>query len=341
MKVENILQKETVQEFENLLNNARNIVIVSHVNPDGDAVGSILALQNIFQNKGLNSICILPNIFPHYLNFLKNSENIIIAEKNQLQAQQTIDNADVLILCDASSFKRTGEILEPLCKSSKAKKILIDHHINPATEEFDLAFATPYVSSTSELSFLLFEKIWGNILDKAIAECIYTGICTDTGSFSYSSNFENTYIIVSKLLKAGVDTEQLHYEIYNTYSERRVRLLGFSLCNRMVVNQKYGYAYIYLSKEDLQQFDYQEGDTEGIVNYTLSMTGINVGALLTEREGKIRMSLRSQTNFDVNRFASTYFSGGGHIKASGATSYDSMENTIKKMEKSLQKEICS
>jgi phosphoesterase RecJ-like protein len=200
----------------------------------------------------------------------------------------------------------------------------------------DLTISKSEISSTSELIYeLILALNKKHLINKAVAECLYTGIVTDTGSFSYSCNYVDTYLIISELFKLGIDGEHIHRLVYDTYSEDRMRLLGYCLSEKLKVFQKYGIAYISLTKEDLKRFNFQVGDTEGVVNYALSIEGISVAVLFMEREGYIKLSLRSKGNVSVETIARKYYDGGGHYNASGGSSYVGMEQTLKEFEKLL------
>ena len=332
----NLYTLEQIEQLSAMLSQSHEIVIVSHTNPDGDAIGSSLGLCNTLQNRGIKSKVILPNFFPDYYKFLSGSERIIIASENISESAEAIVAADLIISVDFNSLKRISQ-LEKIVRESKAKKVLIDHHVSVEENTFDLIFSKAEISSASEYVYWILEKLYGkDFLTKEIAECIYAGICTDTGSFSYSCNHASTYEVLIHLMKMGIDGEDLHYKIYNTFSEKRLRLLGYCLSEKMTILPEFSAAYIALSKEELERFDYQVGDTEGVVNYTLMMNDVNVGVLLTEYPERVRMSFRSKNNFDVNLFAKEYFNGGGHKKASGGYTYKSMEETIALLEKALK-----
>jgi phosphoesterase RecJ-like protein len=328
----NNLDISTLQKF---FTEKRNIVIVSHSNPDGDAVGSSLALYNYFLTKNQEVNVIVPNNFPEYLSWMKGADKILIYSQKKITCDQLIEKADIIFCLDFNALKRVEKLEESL-RNTTAFKALIDHHLQPELTVFDYVFSEIKVSSTAEL---VYDYIALNgdqdLIDIDIASCIYVGIMTDTGSFSYSCNYEKTYQITAFLIKLGMNAEKIHQLIYDTFSESRLRLLGFCLSEKLTVINELSTAYISLSKEELNRFDYQVGDTEGVVNYALSINNIKLAALFTEREGKIRISFRSKGEIDVNVFARTYFEGGGHRNASGATSYISLNETIKKIEKSL------
>jgi bifunctional oligoribonuclease and PAP phosphatase NrnA len=213
-------------------------------------------------------------------------------------------------------------------KNPNASKVLIDHHVD--REAFcDFEFTRTNTSSTSELIYELLEE-FGEIelLNRDIAECLFVGIMTDTGSFSYSCTHERTFLITAALIKAGIDVERIHRLVYDTYSEHRLRLLGFCLSEKLTVLPEYATAYIVLTKEELKRFNYSIGDTEGIVNYTLGIKGIIFGAIIVEREHMIKISLRSKGDFDVNRIARLHFNGGGHKNAAGGDLYYTVDETV-------------
>ncbi len=313
----------------------RNIVIVSHANPDGDAIGSSLALCNYFLIKQHTVQVIVPDNFPDNLAWMKGNDDILKYNAKKKACDLLIESADVIFCLDFNALKRV-EKLEAVLRKTKALKILIDHHIDPEKEVFDHVFSETKVSSTAEL---IYDFITGfgdeAIIDVDIAACIYTGIMTDTGSFSYACNYEKTYLITASLVKKGINAEEINHLVYDTFSENRLRLLGFCLSEKLTVLNELSTAYITLTKEEMNRFNYQIGDTEGVVNYALSMKKIKLAALFSERDGKIRISFRSKGEVDVNVFAHTYFDGGGHKNASGATSYVSLSETVKKFEASL------
>ncbi|NVN96031.1 MAG: DHH family phosphoesterase [Bacteroidetes bacterium] len=324
-----------ISSLQNIFEKKINIVIVSHSNPDGDALGSSLALYNYFLLKDQVVNVIVPNNFPDYLGWMKGSENILLYNLKKNLCNQLIENADIIFCLDFNALNRVDK-LEDVLRKAKAKKILIDHHLQPELTSFDYIFSEIKVSSTSELVYDFIVAIGDErLINIDIASCIYSGIMTDTGSFSYSCNYEKTYQITAALIKLGMDAEEIHHLIYDTFSENRLRLLGFCLSEKLIVIDNLSAAYISLSKADLDRFNYQVGDTEGVVNYALSINHIKLAALFTERDGLVRISFRSKGMVDVNVFARTFFGGGGHHNASGATSYLSLNETVEKFKDSL------
>ena len=338
-----MLKRTEIKSLRNQLSQPQSIVIVSHYNPDGDAVGSSLALYHFFKNTRHHVSVVLPNPFPDFLNWMPESEEIIITEKKNSGARKKIEEADILFILDMNAPHRSGKVLEQYIIDSKAFKVLIDHHINPDID-CDLKISNTQTSSTCELvyRFLFDELKYKDQLTYDIARCLYVGIITDTGSLTYSCNNPYTYTILNKLIKAGVDGEDIHRLVYDNYEESRIHLLGLCLSDRLKIMPEYATAFIYLSKEDLKNYHYKIGDTEGFVNYGLSIKSIQFAAIFIQRENRVRVSFRSKGHFDVNLFARTHFNGGGHRNASAAYHQDTLENTIAYFESLLpqyQKEL--
>lgn len=304
------------------------IVIVCHVNPDGDAIGSSLGLYHFLKNDQQKNVTVIsPNSFPSFLGWMPASQQIIIAKEQPEKSSKIIKSADLLFCLDFNDTNRTAGLSKDIF-SSKALKVLIDHHPDP-TNDFDVFLSDTSASSTAELIYefiILLNK--QELIDLPIAQCLYAGIITDTGSFSYACNNPRTYYITAYLLSLGLDGEEIQRLIYDTYSEDRMRLLGYCLSERLKVLVIFETAYIYLTKDDLERFNYQEGDTEGVVNYALSMDGIKLAAIFIERNNEIKISFRSKGTVNVNVLARKYFDGGGHKNASGGYRKKSMEETI-------------
>jgi phosphoesterase RecJ-like protein len=309
------------------LSEPKRILITTHSNPDGDAIGASLALSSYLKKKNHAVKVLIPDPYPDFLAWMKGHEEILIFSREKDACIIAIDEAEMIISADYNNLGRLNEAGQ-LVRQSGAIKVLIDHHLNPS-DEFDYQISISRISSTSELVYNFIEKMGDlQLLDKEIAECIYAGIITDTGSLSYSCNYIKTYLILAELFRLGIDGEHLHRLIYDTYSESRLRLLGYSISDQLVVLPEYHTAYITLTKEDLQRFDHQIGDTEGVVNYALSIKDINLAALFMERDGIVKVSLRSKGSFAVNTLAAKYFNGGGHRNAAGANCTTSLEETL-------------
>jgi bifunctional oligoribonuclease and PAP phosphatase NrnA len=266
-----------LERFRELLAVPCKIVVVSHSNPDGDAVGSALATDMLLKKMGHQVSTILPNSFPDFLAWLPGSQSILIYDKDGDAVRSTLEACDLIICVDFNAPGRVAA-METVLLNARAKKVLIDHHLEPEPS-FDLIVSVINVSSTSELLYHLFDALgFSGLFDKAISECLYTGIMTDTGSFSYACSYVPTFLVAAQLLRQGIDPEKIHRLVYDTYSESRMRLIGHCLSDRLVVLPDYGTAYIYLSVADLVQYDYQVGDTEGLVNYALAIKGVQFAA---------------------------------------------------------------
>ncbi len=325
-----------LDEIRDLISGDKKIVLTSHMNPDGDAVGSVLGLLHFFQNKQLQVNAVLPNDFPSFYKWMPGSDRILIFENQAKAVKKLFSEADVIFSLDYNAFNRVGQMTD-LLKNSTAKKIMIDHHPDPA-EGFDYYLSETDTSSTGELVFDFISQLGEKeLIDKNVAVALYVSIMTDTGSFSFSCNNPKTYRVTADLLEKGIDASKIHKLVYDNYSEDRLRLLGFALSERMIVWHELHTAVIYLSKEDLKRFNYQVGDTEGLVNYPLSIAHINVSVLITEKDKKIRLSFRSKGKFAVNKVVSKYFEGGGHTNAAGGYSYDSMEKTLERLKSVMER----
>jgi phosphoesterase RecJ-like protein len=310
------------------------ILVTTHSNPDGDAIGSSLALSSYLKKKGHSVQVMVPDPYPEFLAWMEGHKDILIFSSDKKACIIAIQEAELIISSDYNNLGRLNEAA-PLVRNSTAVKVLIDHHLNPS-DEFDYKISVSKISSTSELVYNFIEEAGDlHLLDQGIAECIYAGIITDTGSLSYSCNYVKTYLILAELFRLGVDGEHLHRLIYDTYSESRLRLLGFSISDQLEVLPEYHTAFITLTKEDLARFDHQIGDTEGVVNYALSIKDINLAALFMERDGIVKASFRSKGAFAVNTLAAEYFNGGGHRNAAGANCTTSLEETVAKFREIL------
>jgi len=322
------LQKSELTGIISFLETPRKILITTHTNPDGDAIGSSLAMYGYLQKKGHDVSVMIPDPDPAFLHWMPFHSSILVFRDQQKLCLAAIGKAELIFCMDYNGLGRVSKAEQPL-RNARAIKILIDHHRDPAPD-FNHMLSMIETSSTSEL---VYDFIAGcgdaGLIDQDIAACIYAGIITDTGSFSYSCNYEKTYLITADLYHKGIDGEHIHRLVYDTYSEGRLRLLGYAISEKLVVLHEFHTAYIYLSKEDLDRFDYQVGDTEDIVNYGLSVAGINLAALFSEKDGVVRVSLRSKGNFSVNDIARKYFNGGGHVNAAGANSYVSLKETVR------------
>ena len=331
-----IILEDNVSRSYKLIEAAERIVILTHLSPDGDAVGSSLGLYHFLREIGKEPVVVVPNRFPSFLNWMSGAADIVVLEEKHKEVQGLITEADLLICVDFNDLKRIDGA-KPFVEQSHAKKILIDHHLSP--EAFaDVTISHPEISSSSELVFRLICRMgFFQNITKACAESIYVGMMTDTGNFSYASQSPEIYHIISELLSKGIDKDNIYRLVYNTYSENRMRLMGFCLVEKMKLYKEQRTAVISLSLDELARFDYQVGDAEGFVNIPLSIEGIDVSVFVREDVKKVKMSFRSQGTFPVNKMASTYFNGGGHLNAAGGESYLSLAETLDKLEKVIIK----
>jgi phosphoesterase RecJ-like protein len=323
------LENTHFEHIAGLISSPKQILITTHSNPDGDAIGASLALAMYLRKKNHKVQVMVPDPYPDFLAWMKGHDTILVYSAVPDDCRQAIAKAELIFAVDYNNLGRLNDAAS-LVRQSKAVKVLIDHHLNPS-DEFEFKISITRISSTSELIYNFIEAMGDlELLDKSIAECIYCGIITDTGSLSYACNYVKTYLIVAELIRLGIDGEHLHRLIYDTYSESRLRLLGHSVSDKLVVLPEFHTAYITLSKEDLERFDHQVGDTEGVVNYGLSIKDINLAALFMERDGIVKVSLRSKGNFAVNTLAADHFTGGGHRNAAGANCTTTLEETVAK-----------
>ena len=331
-----IIPEDQIQEIKELLSVKRKIVLTTHNNPDGDAVGSSVAMYHYLKRLGHEVAMVVPNMYPGFLAWIPGIEQMLVYEKHAAQVKLVLTEAEVVFSLDYNAIHRLGSVSDIIGRSS-GKKILIDHHIDPETESFDYCISTVNISSTSELVYDFIDLLGDKeLINKEIAEALYAGIVTDTGSFSFSCNRKETWEVTADLIARGVDAQKLHRLIYDTFSEDRLRLLGFAIHKRMIVLEEYHTALIYLTKSDLKRFNFKVGDTEGIVNYPLSMEKVNLSILLTEKDKMIKLSFRSKGDFSVNDLVRKHFNGGGHKNAAGGKSFTTVEKTIEEIKKVIR-----
>ena len=332
MKIPNQSIVSFIQKIQK--DKSRQIVIVPHVNPDGDAIGSSIALYQFFLATNKVQI-IVPSEFPQFLKWLPNSDKVIHYKDNLNTSQKYISEANLIIILDHNAPDRSGD-LELDIANSQAKKLMIDHHPEPSYP-VDFQISSIDVSSTAELIYNFISQINPSAIDTHIASAIYTGIMTDTGNFMHNIHSE-TFSIVSELMKQKIDRDFIYDQIFNNYSLERMQLLGYTLSQKMDVLKSLGVVILSLNKSELEQFNYQTGDTEGFVNMPLSIQGINVSILVMEKDQEIKLSFRSKGNIAINTIAKTYFNGGGHKNAAGGTETveDNIESTLLKLKKILE-----
>jgi phosphoesterase RecJ-like protein len=315
------------KELWKLFESSHNILLVSHVNPDGDAIGSQLALYHYLKHIGKNPSMMSPNHLQEFLKWMDGAGEINIFIRNRKECIKLIGEADLIVMIDFNQSNRLGEA-EKKVMSSKAIKVIVDHHRDP----FDFAGLIISDSSKCSTAELIYELITGMngkpFINKAYSEAIYVGIITDTGNFEHGTYTGDTLRIIADIIDSGIEKDKILNIVYNNFSAERMKLQGFALNHRMIVLPEFRTAYIYLTRKDLAEYNHVKGDTEGFVNLPLSIRGINFSALLIEKENYVKLSFRSKGRFPVNEFASVYFSGGGHMNAAGGEYYDSLDNTI-------------
>lgn len=324
-----------IQDYYPHLCNKQNIVITMHQKPDGDAMGSTLGLYHFLLNLGHNVSVISPTNWAAFLDWMPGASAVLDYEKDKAAADKLIDNANTIFCLDFNVMYRTKSMEQPLMDAT-CTKILIDHHRQPQEEVFTYGISNIYKSSTCEMVYdFIIESGYASLLDRNIATCLYTGIMTDTGSFRFPSTTASVHLAVAHFKELGIDHTAIHENVFDSFLENRLKFLGNSLMNRMEVLYEYNTAIMVIPKSDLVKFNTKTGDTEGFVNYLLSIDGIRFAALVTDRTEERKWSFRSKGNFDVNNFARMHFSGGGHKNAAGGSTYDSLETTVQKFKEIL------
>lgn len=334
-----------VKAAQELINQSNNVVILTHMSPDGDAMGSSLAMRHFLEAQGKQVAVIVPNAFPDFLAWLPKADQDIIYETQRAEADALLEQADLVICTDFNDPKRIGSLGDKLLTLS-CKKMMIDHHLHPASFP-DLALSYPSSPSTCELVYRLITSLYTlhptpyTQLSQEIATCIYTGMMTDTGNFSFNSNYPEMYQIVGDLVALGVNKDAIYNRVFNAYSADRMRLMGYCLYSKMRIFPEHHTALIYLSRKELYRFNFQSGDAEGIVNLPLQIKDVYYSCFMREdkvnptevalangSKTKIKISLRSQGDRPVNVFAKDIFGGGGHANASGGEYYGPLPEAV-------------
>lgn len=328
MNDNDILDLDATGRFRSLVENAHKIVLTCHVSPDGDAMGSTLGMARLLQNMGKHPVVVTPDRPPKSLTFLPGYDEVVAASFKPGIASNLLRSADLILCLDFNAAKRVDKMVDYLL-CSRAKKVMIDHHLDP--EDFcDLTISMPHISSTCALLYLVIEAAgWLDYLDVEAASCIYTGMMTDTGNFSYNSDDPRLYLIVADLVRRGVDKDALYDKACNTFSESCLRLKGYALAEKMKLLREHKAALITLSLDELHRFGYVKGDTEGLVNTPLSIPGIVYSCFMREDEpGFVKVSMRSKGFFPVNRVCEDFFNGGGHRNAAGGELYMGLNDAV-------------
>lgn len=326
---------EPITAFYNQLNQPARVVITTHQKPDPDAMGSSLGLYHLLTKLGHEVTVISPTNWASWLNWMEAADKVIDFEANREKSAKILEEASLLFCLDFNVLSRTKN-LTPLLENFQGTRILIDHHQQPAVDSFHYGISDTSKSSTCEMIFdLVMDSGNEHLLDEKMAECLYAGVMADTGSFRFSSAHAGVHRMVAVLKDNGLNHTKVHENIYDNFLENRLRFIGYVLMNRMEIYYEYNIALIAITKKDLLRFQVKTGDTEGLVNYPLSIQGIKMAALVIDRDEERKWSFRSKGNFDVNTFARQYFNGGGHFNASGGRSSESLEQTVEDFKKAM------
>lgn len=338
--MEKFLPLDSIEKLRALISTAQNIVLTCHVSPDGDAIGSILALKNYLERKGKQVLTVVPNIFPDFLKWMPGAGDILVYEKNEEVLRPKIAQADLFFFLDFNGLSRLSTLAEPVKEHTHAARVLIDHHLNPESDFCNLMFSYTEMSSTCELLYHVLVELDGeDCLTHDEAVCIYTGMMTDTGGFTYNSTRSSIYLIIAKLLEKGIDKDKIYRNVFYDYSADRFRLLGFMLYVKMDVLPEYNTVLLSLTREEQKSFSHKKGDTEGFVNMPLQIRGTKLSIFLRENteQSNIRVSLRSVDDFPCNQMAAEFFNGGGHLNASGGQLECSLDEALEIARRAVRK----
>lgn len=335
--LENIIPKHDIDAVRRVVDNGNRFVVLAHKNPDGDAVGSSLAMYLYLRSIGKEVAVVLPNAFPTFLLWMPSAADVLFYDTAKEQCDAVIEAADVIFCLDFNVLSRTGDVAS-LVAASPAARLLVDHHPQPS-DEFDVLVSHPEACSTCELVFRVITALSGvDALTLEMAQCIYTGMMTDTGSFAYASTRKDVYLIIAELLGKGIDKDWIYRKVFYNFSVTRMRLWGYAMYDKLKVYNKYNAALITLSHCELMRFYASKGDTEGLVNQPLQVKGVRFSCFLREEQpGKINVSLRSVDDFPCNEVAAEFFNGGGHKNASGGEMYGTMEMAVERFRQAIQK----
>ena len=324
------LSHKQIESLKEMLAQPRlRIVILSHTNPDGDAVGSSLAWAEVLRARGHEVTCVVPNKYPYFLDWMPGIEEVVVFKTDtEGRAVKAIAEADVLFCLDFNAVSRLEILSETIQGNTTARRVLIDHHLQP-DEGFDIVFSHPESSSTCFLVYCLVEAMYGTgAITRRMGELLYVGMMTDTGNFAFSHLTPELFRAVAVLLEKGISIPEIHNSVYNAYTEGRARLFGYAINRKMALIEDGTVAYMSLLESEMRRFQFQQGDSEGFVNYALTIKKVKMSAMFLAHRKFIRISLRSRGDVDVTLFARKYFNGGGHKNAAGGKSFLSMEETI-------------
>lgn len=339
--IESLVSEKQLADLKMLLYKAQKIVLTCHVSPDGDAMGALTALLSVLKHQNKEVFAITPNIFPDFLNWLPGVAEVMVYEKNEEMLNPILQTADLFVCLDFNGLSRLST-METVVRESPAAKIVIDHHLGP--EDFaSCLISFPQMSSTCELLYRVLVALYGeDMLGYDEAVCLYTGMMTDTGAFTYNSSRSDIYYIIGKLLEKGIDKDKIYRNVFYEYSPERFRLLGYVLYVKMEQLHEYHSVILSLDREEQKRFSHKKGDTEGFVNIPLQIKGNKLSIFLRENteQDNIRVSLRSVDDFPCNQMAAEFFNGGGHLNAAGGTLECTLDEAIDLAKKAVRKYAC-
>lgn len=327
----NLLSKAQADQLSSMIQKSNRVVVTCHMTPDGDALGASLCMVHVLLSMCKFATVVVPDCPPQNLMFLPGSSHVVVASCRPERAESLLTDADLVVLLDFNDLKRIDR-MAPMVEASKAKRVVIDHHLNPSIKA-DVLISRPDVSSTCALLYQVLESIGlERRISREAAECCCTGMMTDTGNFSYNSNDPQLYRILERLVAKGVDKDAIYTRLFNTNTESRVRLMGYAQSRKMQILPEHQAAVIALSREELDEFGYKRGDTEALVNVPLSIPGITYSIFLREDEpGYVKVSMRSKGNFSVKEICEAHFGGGGHVNASGGEMRAPLEEVLQRV----------
>ncbi|NCT94655.1 MAG: bifunctional oligoribonuclease/PAP phosphatase NrnA [Chitinophagaceae bacterium] len=321
---------QSIDSFYPQLNQPFKAVITMHQKPDGDAMGSALGLYHFLKALGHEATVVSPTNWADFLRWMPGIPEVVDFERNREKATALVNEADVIFCLDFNILHRTKH-MESILSEAGGQRILIDHHQQPQVEKFAYGISDTSKSSTCEMVYdFIMASGHGSLLNLDMAQCLYTGLMTDTGSFRFPAATASVHRMAAHLKDLGLNHTLVHDQIYDCFLENRLRFIGYALLNRMDVLYEYNTALMYITSADLRRFEIKTGDTEGLVNYLLTIQGIKLGALVIDRDEERKWSFRSKGDFDVNSFAREHFEGGGHKNAAGGRDSENLETTVKK-----------
>ena len=333
------MDKEKIEALRQILAGAKQVVVASHTNPDGDAIGSALAWARMLEAEGITVRVIVPNHYPAFLDWMAGIGQVHLYTREAEACRQFVAEADVIFCLDLNQIDRMDELGDRIVENTRAKRILIDHHLDPPNT-YDLMFSDTTASSTSLIVWQLTEVLgWEERVDRAAAEALYVGMCTDTGNFSYGNLTPELFRIVARIIEKGVDPARLNIAIYDNYSANRMRLMGYMLDKKMEIIPGYRAACMTLDKNEQKKYHFQPADSEGFVNLPLSIKNVSLSVFFLETRECIKVSLRSQGDIDVNEMARRHFNGGGHKNASGGKHFGPMREAVEVFYNALKSDL--